>query len=55
MTNELSKMLLDNLTTAVLLLDETLSILYINPAAEHLFATSSSHLLKAPVGILFYE
>lgn len=48
-------MLLDNLTTAVLLLDETLSILYINPAAEHLFATSSSHLLKSPVGNLFYE
>ncbi len=48
-------MLLDNLTTAVLLLDETLRILYINPAAEHLFATSSSHLLKSPVGSLFYE
>ena len=55
MTNELSKMLLDNLTTAVLLLDESLRILYINPAAEHLFATSSSHLLKSPVGSLFYE
>ncbi len=55
MTNELSKMLLDNLTTAILLLDEKLKILYINPAAEHLFATSSSHLLQSYVGNLFYE
>lgn len=55
MTNELSKMLLDNLTTAVLLLDEGLRILYINPAAEHLFATSSSHLLHSPIKNLFYE
>lgn len=55
MTIDMHKKLLENLTTAVLLLDEHLKILYINPAAEHLFATSTSHLVNTPVHHLFYE
>lgn len=55
MTIDMHKKLLENLTTAVLLLDESLKILYVNPAAEHLFATSAAHLLNSPVHHLFYE
>ncbi|PCJ36329.1 MAG: nitrogen regulation protein NR(II) [Moraxellaceae bacterium] len=55
MSIEIHKKLLDNLTTAVLLLDAELRIVYTNPAAEHLFATSSSQLLNSPVNSIFYE
>ncbi len=39
-SNELTRRVLDNLHTAVLLLDNDLRLLYVNPAAEMLFAVS---------------
>lgn len=55
LTSDIFRKLLDSLTTAVLLLDQDLKVLYLNPAAEHLFATSSSHLIDTPVSQLFFE
>ena len=40
---------LENLATAVLLLDEQSRIVYLNPAAEHLFEISRSTLLGHPL------
>ena len=48
-------MLLDNLNTAVLLLDAELSIDYINPAAEALLQTSSQKLLGTIASELFSD
>lgn len=45
--------LLENLATAVVLLDATLSVSYANPAAEQLFATSLPHLLGQPLQNFF--
>lgn len=47
--------LLEQLSTAVLLLDEQLCVLYANPAAEQLFATSRGHLLKRSITLFFWE
>lgn len=47
--------LLENLSTAVVLLDEQLCVLYVNPAAEQLFATSSTHLRGQPVEQFCWE
>lgn len=41
---------LDLLSTAVLLLDEKLSVRYLNPAAENLFAISARGALNRPLG-----
>jgi two-component system nitrogen regulation sensor histidine kinase GlnL len=41
----LEKTILDNLNTAVLLFDEALKLIYINPAGEMLFAVSARHVL----------
>lgn len=46
---------LENLSTAVVLLDEGLRVIYVNPAAEQLFATSSTHLLGQPVEQFCWE
>ena len=54
-SNQLHRMLLDNLNTAVLLLDAELSIDYINPAAEALLQTSSQKLLGTIASELFSE
>lgn len=47
--------LLEQLSTAVLLLDEQLSVRYANPAAEQLFATSRAQLLMRPITLFFWE
>ncbi|MCG8672041.1 MAG: nitrogen regulation protein NR(II) [Pseudomonadales bacterium] len=52
---DIYKKALESLTTAVLLLDEGLRIQYLNPAAEQFFATSSSHLITAPITQLLHE
>lgn len=54
-SNQLHRMLLDNLNTAVLLLDAELSIDYINPAAEALLQTSSQKLLGTIGSELFSD
>lgn len=47
--------LLENLSTAVLLLDQRLRVLYINPAAEVLFEISGRRIQDAPLSDLFLE
>lgn len=49
------QLLLDNLNTVVLLLDDGLGITYLNPAAEALLATSAHRLLGSPVTTLFSD
>ena len=51
----LGNALLEQLSTAVLLLDEHLSVRYANPAAEQLFATSRTHLLGRSIALFFWE
>jgi two-component system nitrogen regulation sensor histidine kinase GlnL len=50
-----SKRLLDNLSTAVLLVDDDLRITYLNPAAEMLLAASRSRALRAHLADIFIE
>lgn len=52
---ELYRKLTEAMTTPLVLLDDALRILYINPAAEHLFASSATHLVGLPVQHLFFE
>lgn len=52
-TEHMGSGLLDNLATAVVLLDAHFCILYVNPAAEHLFATSLTKLRGQPVALYF--
>lgn len=40
---------LEHLATAIILLDEETRVAYINPAAEHLFGLSSTHLIGHPL------
>lgn len=47
--------LLENLSTAVVLLNDQLRVLYVNPAAEQLFATSSTHLIGQPIEHFCWE
>lgn len=47
--------ILDNLTTAVLMLDEELQVKYVNPAAEALLAISGPRMLGHPIEDLFSE
>ncbi len=51
----LGNALLEQLSTAVLLLDQHLSVRYANPAAEQLFATSRAHLLGRSIALFFWE
>lgn len=44
---------LEHLATAVILLDEELRIIYLNPAAENLFDVSGKNLLGHPVQQVF--
>lgn len=46
---------LDNLSTAVVLLDEQLCVRYANPATEQLLATSVSHLLGQSLARFFHD
>jgi len=43
-TENLNTSLLDNLTTAVIVLDKDLRLVYVNPAAEALLETSGKHI-----------
>lgn len=54
-TDQLHRLLLDNLSTAVLLLNTELEISFINPAAEDLLAGSASRLGGAAISPLFAE
>jgi len=55
MNYDFTKSLLDNLSTAVLLLDEHLRVIYLNPAAEHLLAASRSQLLGSQIRQLLID
>jgi two-component system, NtrC family, nitrogen regulation sensor histidine kinase GlnL len=47
--NQLHHLLLDNLSTAVVLLSDKLEICYLNPAAENLLAVSAMRLCGSPI------
>jgi two-component system, NtrC family, nitrogen regulation sensor histidine kinase GlnL len=49
-TDNLNTSLLDNLTTAIILLDKDLDVIYINPAAEALLETSDRHSHNTYIG-----
>ena len=49
-TDNLNTSLLDNLTTAIILLDKDLHVIYINPAAEALLETSDRHSHNTYIG-----
>ncbi|HDZ56850.1 MAG TPA: nitrogen regulation protein NR(II) [Pseudomonas xinjiangensis] len=49
------RQILDNLTTAVMLLDTQLCVSYLNPAAEMLLAVSGQRVLQQPIGELFND
>lgn len=49
-TENLNTSLLDNLTTAVIVLDKDLRLLYMNPAAEALLETSANHIHSLYIG-----
>lgn len=51
----LSRRLLDNLSTAVLLIDAALIVRYLNPAAEAMLATSRARAVGAPLTSFFIE
>ena len=50
-----NQLVLDNLNTGVLLVDDKLSITYLNPAAETLLAVSAHRLLNSNAAQLFVE
>jgi len=54
-TEQLHQLLLNNLSTAVLLLNSNLQVNYINPAAETLLATSCNRLLGSGMETLLGE
>jgi len=49
------KLLLDNLSTAVIQVDHKLCLIYLNPAAEMLFACGANRAIGMPVNQLFIE
>lgn len=49
------KLILENLTTAVLIVDQKLCFQYLNPAAEMLLAVSAEQVAGAPIASTFYE
>ena len=52
---DFSHLTLDYLTTAVILVDETLHVIYLNPAAENLFEVSGKNLLNNPLQMIFTD
>ncbi len=52
--NEIQRSLLDNLSTAVLLLDASLNIEYLNPAGENLLHISSTRALGTPLSKIIF-
>ncbi len=55
LSTNLQKSILDNLATAIVVLDSKLVIAYLNPAAEILFETSRKQIEQLPFNQLFYE
>jgi len=55
MQPELGQRVLDNLTTAVLMFDPGLHLIYVNTAGEMLFAASSRQIIGAPIETLFHS
>lgn len=53
--NQLHHLLLDSLSTAVVLLNDTLEICYLNPAAENLFAISAVRIHGTAISELFTD
>ncbi len=53
--SSLYKRLLDNLSTAILLMDDKLNLTYINASAEALLQLSAGRVIGAPVSQLFSE
>lgn len=54
-TSESHKLLLDNLSTAVIQLNKSLQLVYLNPAAEMLFACGANRAIGQPLSVLFTE
>jgi len=54
-STQTNQLVLDNLNTSVLLIDDRLSISYLNPAAESLLAVSAHRLLNSNAAQLFVE
>ena len=52
---DLQHRILESLNSAVLLFDESMSLKYVNPAAETLFSASARHLLNKPYRALIRE
>lgn len=52
MSSELSTAILNNIVTATIMLDESLTIRYANPATEQLFSQSTKRLLNTPLSQL---
>jgi two-component system nitrogen regulation sensor histidine kinase GlnL len=52
---EFAETVLDNLNTAVVLLDSQLSVLYINPSAEMLLGVSSNKITSKPISKLLTD
>ena len=51
--NQINQLVLDNLNTGVLLIDDALSIIYLNSSAESLLAVSAHRLLNTDAPQLF--
>ena len=52
---ELSRRLMDHLSTAVVMLNEHLHVEFVNPAAEQLMAASASQLAGMPISTLIHD
>ena len=50
-----AKRLLDSLSTALMVISNDLTIIYLNPAAENLFATSESRINDMPLNQIFSD
>lgn len=55
LSSHLQKRVLENLSTAVLLLNDKLAVTYLNPAAEVLFETSRKSIYQQKFDQIFYE
>lgn len=54
-SDDAARRVLENLTTAVLLLDDSLRLTYLNPSAEMMFAVSSRHAQGMPLSGLILD
>ena len=51
----LHHLILDNLTTAIVVIESNLTVSYVNPAAESLLAVSGLRVQGEPITQLFHE